>query len=75
MEFTCKIFIPTPLNEWIGVPVDKLAVKRHYKSLKARQFDLFAKKAIEINKKAKLNNVNSGARKQDKHTIDFVDCV
>jgi len=72
MDFTCKIFIPTPLNEWIGVPVDELAVKRHYKLLKARQFELMAAKALETNQAAKAKKVNSGARKLDKHTIDFI---
>jgi len=73
MAFTCKIFIPTPLNEWIGVPVDEVAVQRHVKTHKARQFELMAAKALETNKNAKNKKTNSGARKQDKHTIDFVD--
>jgi DNA sulfur modification protein DndC len=71
MPFTCKIFIPTPLNEWVGVPVDDVAVKRHYKLLKMRQFELMAAKALEANNKAKEQKVSSGARKHDKRTIDI----
>ncbi|MDI4654231.1 MULTISPECIES: phosphoadenosine phosphosulfate reductase family protein [Pseudoalteromonas] len=80
MPYKNKVFIPVPLDEKVGAPVDEVAVQRHVVRLTERLVMLkervnSEKELKALKKKEAANKIGSKNIKRDDSTIDFLDML
>ncbi|MGO2168723.1 phosphoadenosine phosphosulfate reductase domain-containing protein [Pseudoalteromonas sp.] len=78
MPFKCTVFIPIPLDEKIGAPIDELLVRRHQQRLEALRTQLKSeaaarKEAKTAKRKLAASAIGSRNTKRDESTIDFLE--
>lgn len=78
MPYKCTVFIPVPLSDKIGAPIDELLVTRHQRRLtelraSTMQAEAERKELKENKKKLAASAIGSRNKKRDTSTIDFLE--
>ena len=78
MPYKCTVFIPVPLSDKIGAPIDELLVSRHQRRLtelraSTMQAEAERKELKENKKKLAASAIGSRNKKRDTSTIDFLE--
>ena len=71
MKYRCKVFIPVPLNDWVGVPVNELLVKMYEKKHRQLRSELIRNRDIEAKERAN-SKIERKVAKQNPDNIDFI---